>query len=76
MQRDAFKSPGFVIENFDVILSVADGGYPFEVGGGIGDILVSRAVEGGNRGGAEAEVFVAYPVAFIVAGTFSVEGVV
>jgi len=76
LEGEAFEAPGFVVELLDVILGVADSGDALEVGGGVGDVLVAGAVEGGDGGGAEAEVVVANPVSFVVAGAFIGEGVV
>lgn len=76
LEGDAFKAPGFVVKNFDVVLGVADGGDALEVGGGVADVLMSSAVEGRDGGWTEAEVVVSNPVAFVVAGAFSGEGVV
>ena len=76
MEGDAFEAPGFVIEDFDVVLGVAHGGDAFEIVGGIADVLVTGPVEGGDGGGTEAEVVVADPVAFVMAGAFCGEGVV
>ena len=53
---------------------MADGGDALEVGGGVADVLVAGAVDGGDGGGAEAEVVVPYPVAVVVAGALSGKG--
>ena len=67
MERDTLESPGFVVEDFDVILCVADGGDSLEVGCGVADVLRAGAAEGGDGRWAEAEVVIADPVTFIVA---------
>ena len=55
---------------------MADCGDTLEVGGGVADVLVAGAADGGDGGGAEAEVIVSDPVALVVAGSFSGERVV
>ena len=76
LEGDALEAPRFIVEDFDVVLGVAEGGDALEVVGGVADVLVSGSVESGDGGGAEAEVVVADPVTFVVAGAFRGEGVV
>ena len=76
MEGDAFQAPRFVVENLNIVPGVADRGNALEVGGGVADVLGSGALDGGDSGGAKAEVIVSDPIAFVVAGAFSGEGVV
>ena len=76
LEGDAFQAPRFVVENLNIVLGVADRGNSLEVGGGVADVLGSGALDGGDSGGAKAEVIVSDPIAFVVAGAFSCEGVV
>jgi len=76
LEGEAFKAPGFVVEDFDVVLGVADGGDAFEVFVGVAHVLMAFAVEGGDGGGAEAQVVVAGPISVVVAGACPGEGIV
>ena len=76
LKGNALETPRFIVENFDIILGVSDGRDALEVVGSVADILVAGSIEGGDGGGTEAEVVVADPVALVVPGAFSREGVV
>ena len=75
-EGEAFEAPGFVVEVLDVVLGVPDGVDAFEVGGGVANVLMTGAVQGGNCRRTEAEVVIASPIAVIVFGSEAGECVV
>jgi len=76
LEGEAFEAPGFVVEDFDGVLGVADGGDALEVFAGVAHVLMAFALEGRDGGGAEAEVVVAGPISVVVTGACPGEGVV
>ena len=63
-------------EGLGLVDCVSDGVDEADVGGGVRDVFLAEGAQGGDGGGAEAEVVVTLPVAAVVPGVLSGAGVV
>ena len=63
-------------EDFRFVDRVSQAGNLADVGGGIGDVFIAGAAQGGDRGRSEAKVVVTFPVALVMAGVMAILGVV